>query len=122
MNRRDDIGIDVAHRRDHADRKTTTKKAHRGPVRVSVDGEAPEDLIPHDDDARLRHAFHNGRECPDPPTNAARALRLSAGASFPWEKASRSRSWKSRRLLDGKPGVKPSLMSLTPRPACRPAS
>src|ERR1700694_2572386 len=116
VNRRDDVGIDVAHRGDQPDGKPATKESHREPVRVGVDRKATQDLIPDHDDARLRHAPHNDRECPDPLTNAARALRPSRGASFPWEKASRSRFSMKPRRPDGKPrGRRCSTSSMKPQ-------
>src|SRR5207237_9282997 len=93
----DDVGVDIPDGCHQAHRVSDVKETAREPVGVRVDGKAAKNLVADDDDARLRHAPHNDRECPDPPTNAARASKLSPGASFLSAKASRSPSSMRRR-------------------------
>src|SRR5438067_6835995 len=122
LNRRDDVFVDIADGGDQADGEAGLEETACQPVAIGIDGKAADDLVADDDDARFGHAPHNDIQCPDPPTNAARASNGSPGGSFLSAKRSLSPSSTNAARPDGRHRASSCSTCSTRPPVCPPAS
>src|SRR5207244_12433768 len=79
----DYVSVDISDGGHHAYRVSGSKQAAGQPVGVGVDGKAREDLVPDDDDARLRHAPHNDRGMPRSAYERSKGVETVTWSEFP---------------------------------------